>query len=450
MELFTDDMSFSTVFLLFEEESIKVGDDKSTCPVYHVDKVDAVSLLRDRISSETIEESRTSSCWETESESEHKIIKCIDSSISAVTSSAKCMSSESHDDRATSNSGDTETESDDESATDPGNQNGMLVEQIPREQTELTRMNLVEIAKDPEEDEVTQWFAGIAAVIVEWWQNHTKDGRPTSNHVDFGVGSPINLLMILALLPERYQDFILIEAECRSPSGDGENLSWLHEQTTDVLVRLSTDPDPASTLFGQGLASMIRENVDETWRTFTGRSWLEDQLHLWSSDELELDLYRFPPETEKIVFLFNPTEAHWTVVEVSLSDEAWTYILYNSLCQGKRGPTWRACEEQLPLLEQLICRASGFPEPETREFVLGPSAQQANPYDCGPIAIYNAVEILEGRQPSTEVDAEGLRLRYLQLICGALYALDQGLELPEFAAYMRRVCLDNLTEKSEH
>lgn len=193
--------------------------------------------------------------------------------------------------------------------------------------------------------------------------------------------------------------------------------------------------------FGESLASMIRDSVDEGWRVFTGRSWLEDQNHLLSNDDLEPDLYRFPPGTEKIVFLFNPTEAHWTVVEVDKDDLAWTYTLYNSLSQGEKGPTWKACQEQLPLLEQLICRASGFTEPATREIVIAESAQQENTYDCGPIAVYNAIELLEGRKPSTEIDADILRLKYLMLIRDALYVFDQGLETPAFRAYMRTVSL---------
>ena len=72
------------------------------------------------------------------------------------------------------------------------------------------------------------------------------------------------------------------------------------------------------------------------------------------------------------------------------------------------------------------------------------SAQQENVHDCGPIAVYNAIELLEGREPCTEVDPEELRLNHLKLIRDALYVLDEGLEMPAFRAYMCRVCLDYL------
>ena len=336
--------------------------------------------------------------------------------------------------------GETNTEASEESSTSIDN--GMSMEQLLSMQTEKTRMSLVDAAEDMDLDETDRCFASIAAEIVEWWQRLVGDENPTSYTVDFGADSPINLLMILALLPERYQGLVCIEDAHRSPSHNGENLSWLHEQTIDTLVQLSIDPSPTSMFFGQGLASMIRYDVDEGWRAFTGRSWLEDQIHLCSTGNLEPDLYRFPPETEKIVFLFNPSEIHWTVVEIDLDDYVWTYTLYNSLFKGEKGATWRACQEQFPLLEQLICRASGFAEPVTREIVTGDSVQQENTYDCGPIALYNAIELLDGRTPRTDIDPEALRLRYLKLILTALYLSDEGLEPTALKFYMRKVCLD--------
>ena len=349
-------------------------------------------------------------------------------------------SSEANDECAMCSVSETRTEANGESST--SDVHGVSMDQVLSVQTEETRIKLLEVAEDIDLDEIDRCFASTAADIVEWWQRLVGEESLTSYTVDLATGSPINLLMILALLPEKYQGLICIKDEHRSPSCNGENLSWLHEQTTDVLVRLSTDPDTSSIIFGQGIASMVRNDVDEGWRVFTGRSWLEDQIHLWSTGDLEADLYRFPPGTEKIVFLFNPTEIHWTVVEVDLDDYAWTYTLYNSLLQGEKGPTWRACQEQFPLLEQLICRASGFADPATREIVTADSAQQENTYDCGPIALYNAIELLDGRKPCTEIDPEILRLRYLKLILLALFLSDEGVEPAALRFLMRKVCLD--------
>ena len=316
--------------------------------------------------------------------------------------------------------------------------NKALMEDALRTQTELTKENLVYVAQYETLDQNAREFAAVLAEIVCLWQHFARGEDPTSYQIDFGVGQPLTLLMVLALLPEEYQYFICIEDAHRSPFQDGENLSWLHEQTMEVLAELATDPVPGSRIFGSGLASMIRGDLDESWRIFTGRSWLEDQIYLLSKDELELDLYRFPSESEKIVFFFNPTEIHWTVVDVNRDDEVWTYTLYNSLFQGAKGPAWKACQEQLPLLEQLICRASGFAEPKTRRIVVGASKQQDNPYDCGPIAIHNAQDLLEGITPRTDVDTKSIRLSSLHLIHDALLLLKEGLEIPEFRTHMRK------------
>ncbi|KAM0802872.1 hypothetical protein BDR22DRAFT_842794 [Usnea florida] len=324
--------------------------------------------------------------------------------------------------------------------------NKTSVEDILKTQTELTKENLVYVAQQKSLDQSVRDFAVLLAEIIGLWQHFAQGKDPTSYQIDFGVGQPLTLLMVLALLPEEYQYFICIEDAHRSPFEDGENLSWLHEQTMEVLAGLGTDPLCTSRVFGPGLASMIRDDLDESWRRFTGRSWLEDQIHLLSKDELELDLYRFPPESKKIVFFFNPTEVHWTVVEINLDDEAWTYTLYNSLSQGPIGPAWRACQEQLPLLEQLICRASGFAEPKTREIIIGASAQQDNPYDCGPIAIHNAQELLEGNTPSTDVHTESIRMSGLYLIHDALLLLKEGLEISEFRARMRKTYIAEYLE----
>lgn len=411
MSLSANDTKMSAVTVAVDDASSKAVDESTTCPVKNIF---SVILSNDDGVSEDDDESAT------------QTTSNMENGVDDDESAAYCVSK-------------VETEADDESATHTISKTEM--EQILKAQTEETRLNLLEIAADPDVDEDARSFVETVAEIIDWWQEHAEEQNPTSHQIDFGVGS-INLLMVLALVPEKYQGCIRIGDQHRSPFANGENLSWLHEQTMDLLVGLSIDPIQQQMVFGQGLASLVRDEVDDAWRAFTGRSWLEDQIHLLSNEELESDLYHFPPETEKIVFLFNPTEVHWTVVDVDLGDAVWTYTLYNSLFPGEKGPTWKACQEQFPLLEKLICRASGFTEPETREIVAATSAQQDNPYDCGPIAIYNAIELLDGWKPKIAIDTENLRLRYLLLIVDALYLLDEDLETPELRARMRKLCLD--------
>ena len=432
MRVFADDMNPDTIILSIEHELSRAEDESTTYPV---SIINATTPSSNGKSSQDEDEIATRPVGEKETEAEDGSPTYLINTINAILSENDGNPSETEDESAKCALGGMETEAHDEycsyAVTKP------LIETILKRQTEETRLNLVDIAEDTGLDLEARYFAEATAAIVEWWQYYAGEENPTSFEIDFGVGSRINLLMVLALLPEKYQCMIRIGDEHRSPSGDGENLSWLHEQTMDVLAGLSMDPVPNSMLFGRGLASMIRDDVDEGWRSFTGRSWLEDQIHLWSNNELEPDLYRFPPETDKIIFFFNPTEIHWTVVEVDLADDVWTYTLFDSLCLGEKGATWKACEEQFPLLEQLICRASGFAEPTSREIVLAPSAQQENAYDCGPIAIYNAVERCDGRAPATEIDANDLRLGCLEMILEALCLLDEGLETSVFRARMR-------------
>ena len=461
VSVFADDMHIEGASLIVDHESGKTVDESTTYPI--IDN-GVVPLLSDVSSSE--DEDETSGCPvnatkpevttnpfgvvpllvdTTSSEDEDKRSECFFSATEpeatkSPVSNVSAVTSQDSDTLLNESDEETEIELDEESATD--NDDETLRETVLREQTLRTWLNLVEVAEDEEMDEFTRCMAAIVADIVEWWRQHTRDVNPFSYHVDFGTGSPIDLIMILALLPERLQRLISIEDSRRSPTSNGENMSWLHEQTTDILVQLSINPNPLSTHFGHDLATMVRNSVDEAWQEFTSGSYLEDQIHLQSLNELEPEQYRFPPSTSKIVFLFNPTEIHWTVVETSIAESAWTYTLYDSLSQRSKGPTWKACHAQLPLLERLICRASGFASPATREIIMANSAQQENVHDCGPIAVYNAIELLEGREPCTEIDPEELRLKFLRLIRDALYVLDLGLETPVFRAYMREVCLD--------
>lgn len=246
-------IDLAVVALSVEDTSSKAHDDTTTCPI---SDVAVVPLSSESTSSMVDDECNTYPVSEAETELTTDSI-----SMASLFGSPK-------DDGSSEANEETGAESDEESTADT--LTNVVKEGILREQTRQSWYNLVEVAENKEMDELTQSFAGTVADIVEWWASHTINENPISHFVDFGVGSPINLLMILALLPERYQGLICIEDERRSPSGNGENLSWLHEQTTDVLVRLSVDPDSKSMHFGESLASMIRDSVDEAGESSPG------------------------------------------------------------------------------------------------------------------------------------------------------------------------------------
>jgi hypothetical protein len=126
----------------------------------------------------------------------------------------------------------------------------------------------------------------------------------------------------------------------------------------------------------------------------------------WIADEL----YYFSPSTKRIVYFFNYSEKHWTLLATDVSREKWTHTLYNSLEIGPEGAAWSAAHKLLPLIEALIQGASALPKPKRFEIVAGKSAQQTNSYDCGVITVYNAVQLLNGRKPEEHVDAKQLRV----------------------------------------
>lgn len=128
-------------------------------------------------------------------------------------------------------------------------------------------------------------------------------------------------------------------------------------------------------------------------------------------------MYTFSLTTKTIVFLYNYTEAHFVVVKLDINQNGWVYMLYNSAGQRRKGPSWSSLKKQMPLLEQLIRLASGFPEPTLPStFRLGKSPQQADCYDYGIISISNAITLLDHREPDPDLNVNNLRLGYAQRI----------------------------------
>ena len=92
-------------------------------------------------------------------------------------------------------------------------------------------------------------------------------------------------------------------------------MSWLHDQTMDVLVQLACHLGQNSVRFGCGLASGVRITVDEMMLKAHSTSCLEYHIREmlenkprsnWMADEL----HYFSPSTKRIVYLFNYGEKH--------------------------------------------------------------------------------------------------------------------------------------------
>lgn len=99
----------------------------------------------------------------------------------------------------------------------------LQMQRVLSEQTETTRCYLEAVADLSDVDDLTKNLATTTAAIIGYSQ-HLADGEnPTSYLIDLGVGVKVNLLMVLAILPERYQNGILIKDESRSANGGA---SW--------------------------------------------------------------------------------------------------------------------------------------------------------------------------------------------------------------------------------
>ena len=117
-------------------------------------------------------------------------------------------------------------------------------------------------------------------------------------------GLKLNLLQVFALLAEEYQKCILVDDQDRSPNRDGYDMSWLHDQTMNVLVQLACHPGQDSVRFSRDLASGVRIKVDEIMLKAHSTSYLEYHIREmlenkprsnWMADEL----YYFPSFDEK-------------------------------------------------------------------------------------------------------------------------------------------------------
>ena len=168
----------SAVTLVINEESINLDDNSTT---HHpITPLSATTLPNDGKTGETDDESANST--------------------------VNKQAIEAEDESATYSVSKKEIEADDQCETYTPSKSE--IEQILKEQTEESRLQLINIAEDPEMDPGGRSFAETVAVILEWWQAHAEEQNPTSHQIDFSVGSPMSLLMVLALIPEQYQSFI--------------------------------------------------------------------------------------------------------------------------------------------------------------------------------------------------------------------------------------------------
>lgn len=107
---------------------------------------------------------------------------------------------------------------------------------------------------------------------------------------------------------------------------------------------------------------------------------------------------------------------------MDLGKDQWVHTLYNSFDNGtnsnKKGPSWNAAKRNCHLLETLVQAALGIPPPEKpSKIISGLSNKQINYFDCGVLAVVNAILILfGGKTEQWSIDCNKARLEWLALL----------------------------------
>jgi hypothetical protein len=297
------------------------------------------------------------------------------------------------------------------------------------EEIELARVHLESIATGrlTNPDKHLKDFALQLHEIIGHWQRRAGTKNPLDYDVEFSPGISATLLQVFALVPEEYQEYIKVNDSKRSPNN--QPYSWLDESIMNVLVHLECEKrNPDDTVrFGFQLAFDVRESMDNLFKKTNGKLFLEYRIHQKDIGEPEPDwnpvkVYTFPKNTTKIVYFFNYSESHWTLLEMDLGKDQWIHTLYNSFDNGtnsdKKGPSWNAAKGNCHLLENLVQAAFGIPPPEKpSKIISGLSNKQINYFDCGVLAVANAILILfGGKTEQWSIDCNKARLEWLTLL----------------------------------
>jgi hypothetical protein len=305
-------------------------------------------------------------------------------------------------------------------------------------EVELARFHLERIATGrrlTNLDKHLKSFALQLHEIVGHWQRRAGTKNPLDYAVEFAPGISATLIQVFALMPEEYQEYINVNDPKRSPNN--EPYSWLDESIMNVLVQLECEKrNPDDTVqFGFQLAFDVRNSMDNLFEETHGKLYLEYRIHQKDIGEPESDwnplkIYTFPKNTTKIVYFFNYSESHWTLLEMDLRKDQWVHTLYNSFDNGTgsdmKGPSWNAAKVNCHLLENLVQAALGIPPPAfPSKIISGLSNKQINDYDCGVLTVANAIQLLFGRKTERwSIDCNKARLEWLTLLNKKLATLE--------------------------
>ncbi|KUJ20005.1 uncharacterized protein LY89DRAFT_731243 [Mollisia scopiformis] len=280
------------------------------------------------------------------------------------------------------------------------------------------------VADESIQDYALRSIAGVVVGIIKTWQERALGRDPVDYALSFGLhGLSITLRQVLTLVPEKYQDKIVLSDHLQIRKGG----SWVDESVMNVLVELSATNTAAGAHFARGLFTDAINSWDVLTReegVFPTRlAYLNDEMKKGATDWNKDGSYTVPSDKDRIVFFWNYYEHHWTVIGIQVKGKSWKYKLHDSL-----ESTSRYTKDSVKTLGidlcGLICEASDMDKPEKIKVAHQDSAQQANAYDCGVFAVVNALALLRRATPPIKIDPEETRLQFLVQI---LTALDAGL-----------------------
>jgi hypothetical protein len=306
------------------------------------------------------------------------------------------------------------------------------------EETARQKENMIKLSKTTDDPRLTYNRRVLAKKVAQIIHASQEICSVPTDMYSINSAGKISLHDIFTLIPPSCQQWVASEIPEELRVGDMTDLAsqtdpcWLSSGIIACLIALQSNEWLPTSTFQFGLGLDCNESTNE-WcvknenRTYYQSMWNRAAKGLQDSDE---DLYTIDIRYKDIAFFWNFTEAHWTVVHVSnaqevLNEPSRQYTMYNSSHQVTKdgrvlGSSAKTCRDSIPIINNLIQHYSGWPQlaGDSGEANLdfGESPQQENSWDCGIFSIYNATELLAGRQPETNVSPTELRVQYLDLV----------------------------------
>ncbi|KAL3427094.1 hypothetical protein PVAG01_00603 [Phlyctema vagabunda] len=294
-------------------------------------------------------------------------------------------------------------------------------------ETEWTKKLCDDVATNRGCDSELRCLARTLVCIIGFWQSQAGDKEPSHHPIKLHQDTvTVTLLQVFALVPAHYQWMVLVNMEERARDGDP---SWLCESIMEVLVVLNRNRQVNANFFAPAMASMARGSLDDYYQDVFPKSYLEYVVNEVPDDKedwVEGRSFKVPPATESIVYFYNYTEEPWTVGVIGVHDNKWKHSLLDSFTtEETKGPLFKSFKRHSGHFQTLIQTASGLPLVKGSVYSSGKSAQQYNTNDCGVIAVYNAIQILNGATRQTGVDTTRQRLGFLEDVLKKLKTLPQ-------------------------